>query len=145
MNPRPVDPDVVQAKLRLLHTLLGDLALYRNCGAEDLEGDRTARYVVERILTSLVDVAVGLNVHLVVGSGGAAPTDQRSSFVRLGDLGFIDEELAGRLAPSAGLRNVLVHEYADIDHAKVAAAIAPALDDFAAYVAALAAHVAEDG
>lgn len=145
MNPRPVDPDVVQAKLRLLRTLLDDLAPYRERSAEDLERDRTARYVVERILTSLVDVAVGLNLHLVVGAGEAVPGDQRSSFLRLGDLGLIDAELAARLAPSAGLRNVLVHAYADIDLAKVAAAIAPALDDFASYVAALAARVVEDG
>jgi uncharacterized protein YutE (UPF0331/DUF86 family) len=49
--------------------------------------------------------------------------------------------LAERLAPSAGLRNVLVHRYADIRVDLVAGAIGLVLDDFAAYVRSIAAHL----
>ncbi len=59
----------------------------------------------------------------------------------LGDIGVLEAELAERLAPSAGLRNVLVHRYADIRVDLVAGAIGLVLDDFAAYVRSIAAHL----
>ena len=55
-----------------------------------------------------------------------------------GDLGeragVISESLATALRPSIGLRNVLVHEYLEIDLRQVAAAAAEAARDYAAYV-----------
>lgn len=138
MTPDPPDRALVQGKLRLLRTLLDDLRPYQGFTADDLLSDRTARYVVERILSSLVDVAVGLNSHILVASGRPAPDDQRSSFIEAAALGALDKALAERLAPSAGLRNVLVHEYAEIDLVKVAAAITEALQDFGSYVTAVA-------
>ncbi len=44
------------------------------------------------------------------------------------------QELAQRLAPSAGLRNVLVHEYAQVDLALVARGVELARSDSRAYV-----------
>ena len=41
------------------------------------------------------------------------------------------------LAPSAGLRNVLVHQYAEIDLDQVVAAVGRARTDFRAYVQAI--------
>ena len=47
-------------------------------------------------------------------------------------------DLAARLAPSAGLRNVLVHQYAEIDLDQVVAAVSAARTDFRAYVRTIA-------
>ena len=44
------------------------------------------------------------------------------------------QDLAERLAPSAGLRNVLVHEYAQVDLALVARGVELARTDYRAYV-----------
>jgi uncharacterized protein YutE (UPF0331/DUF86 family) len=48
----------------------------------------------------------------------------------MGDLGILSAELAQRLAPSAGLRNRLVHEYETLDDDRVLAAIDALLEQY---------------
>lgn len=43
------------------------------------------------------------------------PRDSYESVMRLGELGVLPVECARRLAPMAGLRNILAHEYLAID------------------------------
>lgn len=45
--------------------------------------------------------------------------------------------LAGRVAPAAGLRNVLVHQYGNVEDARVHASIPVVLDAFREYVSAV--------
>jgi uncharacterized protein YutE (UPF0331/DUF86 family) len=52
--------------------------------------------------------------------------------------GVLPVELAERLAPSAGLRNILVHEYVEVDLAQVVRAAERARTDYREYVAAIA-------
>lgn len=52
---------------------------------------------------------------------------------------MLSPELAARLMPSVGLRNVLVHEYAVVDLALVAAGVQLARTDYRAYVREIAA------
>ena len=56
-----------------------------------------------------------MNAHLIAETGAPIPDDYYSGFVAMGDLGILSAELAQRLAPSAGLRNRLVHEYETLD------------------------------
>jgi uncharacterized protein YutE (UPF0331/DUF86 family) len=43
------------------------------------------------------------------------PRDAYSTIEMLGKIGVLPRELAERLAPIAGFRNILVHEYLEID------------------------------
>jgi uncharacterized protein YutE (UPF0331/DUF86 family) len=74
---------------------------------------------------------------------GAAPATGRHSLLDAARAEAIDTALAERLAPSAGLRNVLVHQYTTIDLALVVEAVGAALEGFAEYVAQVAAFVAD--
>lgn len=56
---------------------------------------------------------------MIVGLGATVPDSYFESFLELGSLHVMDGHLARSLAPSAGLRNRLVHEYDDIDDAIV--------------------------
>lgn len=49
----------------------------------------------------------------------------------MGEIKAIPMDLAERLAPSAGLRNRLVHEYDRLDHSMVLAAVAMAEEQYA--------------
>ncbi|GAB7389245.1 DUF86 domain-containing protein [Bacillaceae bacterium] len=69
----------------------------------------------ERLLQLLVDVAVDINNHILVDEGYPAGKDYYSSFFDLIKLGVYNETFACQIAPSAGLRNILVHEYEEID------------------------------
>lgn len=134
MTPRRLDPEVVDARLRSMEPLLVRLAELRGVSGSRLADDLDLRLVVERIPTLLVDTAVSVNSHVVTASGRPSPADYRSTFLAAADLGLITGELARRIAPSAGLRNLLTHRYGEVDQQRVADAVPGAVDDYTEYV-----------
>ncbi|MGQ9672239.1 MAG: type VII toxin-antitoxin system HepT family RNase toxin [Candidatus Aminicenantales bacterium] len=73
----------------------------------------------ERLIQLIVDCASDINNHVVVEMGQRPPEDYASSFIRASEAGMLTAELANRLEGSGGMRNILVHEYMDIDDEKV--------------------------
>jgi uncharacterized protein YutE (UPF0331/DUF86 family) len=138
MTPPDVDAGSVHAKLRLMRQLLDDLEGAGPVTRERLEQDRLLRYAVERILTQLVELAVAINGHLAAARLGAGPADYRSSFDLAERAGALDAELAARLAGSVGLRNILVHEYVEVDLDVVVRSVGLALTGYRDYVRSIA-------
>jgi uncharacterized protein YutE (UPF0331/DUF86 family) len=134
VTPPALDTALVHAKLRAMRELLDDLDAAGPVDTARLTGDRMLRHAVERILTQLVELAAAINGHLAVGRLGRGATTYRESFTLAAQAGVVPEDLAARLAPSAGLRNVLVHEYAQVDLALVARGVELARTDYRAYV-----------
>lgn len=136
MSPRDLQPAVLQSRLAQMRLLLDDLERVDTPNAFELTQDRFLRHVVEHVLVQLVQLAVAVNSHVTAAELGRSVPDYRSSFNAAAEAGLIDADLAASLAPSVGLRNVLVHEYLDVDLAVVAGAIPQAQENFAAYVTA---------
>lgn len=137
----PVDREIVERKLE---RIVEDLRLLEPIARMDVAGyeqDVYRRKATERLLQEIVEAAVDINSHVLVRSGRPAPDDLHASFRDMGTLGALDAALAASLAPSAGLRNRLVHHYDRIDNALVLAAVRSALALFPLYVAAVRRHV----
>ena len=96
------------------------------------------RHGLERIMTQLVDLSVSINSHIAAAVSGQAPTTYRDSYGAASSVGAISEKLAADLAPSAGLRNVLTHEYVTIDLSILAGAVPKARRLYAEYVRQIA-------
>ncbi len=143
MSPGEFDPQVVQSRLLLMDGVLDDLASAGTLDGVRLSQERMLRYAVERMLAQLVDLAVSVNSHVSATLLGKSPRDYRTSFGLLAEAGAIDPALAERLKPSVGLRNILAHEYVDVDLGIVAAAAAMALRDFRAYVRSVSAWLSQ--
>lgn len=88
-------------------------------------------------MQELVEAAVDINTHVVVQTGHQSPDDYHQSFIAMGKLGIIAMDLAEQLAPSAGLRNRLVHEYDVIDRLRVFDAVKTAVTVYPLYVRAI--------
>jgi uncharacterized protein YutE (UPF0331/DUF86 family) len=131
----------IQQRLREIREVLGYFSGLGRLGADELTANFERRLAVERGLTHLVDVAVKINSAVVTAACDLPPRDQHDSFIRMGEIGAIPAELATRLAPSAGLRNRLVHEYETIDYAQVAHALQSATRDYGEYVRAVAGYI----
>lgn len=142
MTPPPLDADLVLVKLRHMRALLDDLDGVPAVSATDLQRDRMLRHALERILTSLVELAAGINAHLAAATLGSGAATYRESFQLAVRVGALPVELAERLAPSAGLRNVLVHEYVAVDLEQVVAAVALSRTAYRSYLHAVADWVA---
>ena len=130
-----IDSELVTRKIVLV---MRDLDALRPIAARDravyLESplDEAA---VERYLERMIGRMIDINYHLLTESGQAPPVDYHASFIRLADLGVLDREFAARIAPCAGLRNRIVHEYDDLDPSKVFEALQSAMRDVPLYLA----------
>ena len=143
MTPRRLDPETVEARLRLMRDLLDDLVALGPVPGQRLRDERLLRHAIERILTQLVELAAGINSHIVAVTLGHAPRTHRDSFTDAARAGVIKEELAAMLTPAVGMRNLLVHDYAAVDLDLVGEAVPRAIDDMGAYVRALAEWLAQ--
>src|SRR5262249_29722842 len=99
------------------------------------------RKAAERLLQEMIEAALDISAHVLAESGKELPDDYYGGFIALGTLGVVPERLARELAPSAGLRNRLVHEYDPIDDGKVLDALGLALSLYPEFVAAVEAHL----
>ncbi len=84
---------------------------------------------------------IEVNFHLITENGHPPPADYFGSFRKLAGLGILDRAFAERLAPSAGLRSRLVHEYDEIDPAKVFESLVRAELDIVTYATAIERHI----
>ncbi|MBI4684482.1 MAG: DUF86 domain-containing protein [Nitrospirae bacterium] len=96
--------------------------------------DLYKRKATERLLQELIEAAIDINTHIIVQTGNIAPDDYYESFIRAGELKIIPASLAEKLAPSAGLRNRLVHEYDLLEHSLVHDAVKMAEELYPEYV-----------
>ena len=138
MSPADLDLEVVSRRLRLLDQTLADLRPLGQLDGDVLRDDPVRRAAVERFIQVLVDLAADINAHIVVAHLGKAPATTAESFRLAAQLGAIPVELAERLAPVAGLRNLLVHRYGDIDVDLLSEAVAQVLAGFDDYVGSVA-------
>jgi uncharacterized protein YutE (UPF0331/DUF86 family) len=135
-----VDPERVSDRLARLEHLLRLLEGVREGGEERYLADEGLRLRAERALQLSIQMCLDIAAHLGTELGLAAPGSYREVFAGLADAGAVDRGLATRLQEAAGLRNLLVHGYAELDDRRVFAALGR-LDDLRAF-AAVAARIA---
>jgi len=105
--------------------------------ASALEGDEDLLSLVCMDLQQAVQACIDLAVHACTDDDLGLPTGPADAFVRLARAGYMDEALAVRLAGAAGLRNLIVHRYGDLDCVRLAAVVGNDLGDLEAFVAAM--------
>lgn len=141
----PIDAAIVRSKLGRIMTSLDLLRPVRATPLADYRAQVWQRKGVERVLQESVEAALDINAHLIAERGHDVPDDYFGGFVKLGELGILPEDLARAVAPSAGLRNRLIHEYDTRDDAKVLAAVGTMLDLYPRYVQAIEAELTKLG
>lgn len=132
-----VRPEIVRRKVGHLHRYLDELERHRDVSFASYVAPGGPRREIERLLQLVVEVVVDVNTHVATETEGVPPADYRDSFRAAARCGIIQAELAEELMPAAGLRNALVHQYAEVDDRRVHAAIRPALDGFRSYASAV--------
>ncbi len=58
-------------------------------------------------------------LHILAASGREVPETYAAALTALAKLDVISDELGDRLAAAVRLRNILVHDYLDVDHGRL--------------------------
>ena len=123
--------EVFNRKKELLIKYLDDLKKYENYSYQQFMENH---YSVERLLELIIIVASDILFHLLSKKDEEIPTTYRTAFLRAGELSLISKDLSERLALSAGMRNILVHGYEEIDFDIIYRSIKESIKDFSQFL-----------
>lgn len=124
-----VDADRVRRLLTMLER-------YRGLLAQDDPDPYRRRHLVQTCAQLCIDLAN----HVIAAEGHRVPRDYGDAFRILAEVGVLDDALAERMVALAGVRNLIVHLYAEVDDERLDRAVrASGLDDLDAFAARIAA------
>jgi uncharacterized protein YutE (UPF0331/DUF86 family) len=109
----PVDTHFIRRKIKLIQEDLSELDRLAHYSFDEITKDHIKLLAVERLLEKIIMRAIDINQHMIaeLGRGDERVRGYEDTFFILSELGIYGEEFAKQIAPSAGLRNRLVHEY----------------------------------
>ena len=105
----------IERRLDRLNECLQKLEPLREREPEEFEADAYLRDVVERNLEVAAQCCLDISNRIISLENALKPRDYYESLLRLGEINVMPLEFARRLAPLGGFRNILVHEYLDLD------------------------------
>lgn len=128
---------------RLLARVDADVAAIRaTAQPADLLGDPVRLRAVKYGFVTAIEGCVRAAQHVVASEGLGMPESNAGAVRAVGEHGAVDAPLAERVARAVGFRNVLVHQYAEVDDTRVVANL-DLLADLDRFVAQLARWAAD--
>lgn len=132
-----VDPDLLRRKTAQVLHHCDRLTRRSAIAAADLDANEDLFNTVLMDLQQAIQACIDLAAHACVDDGLGAPSGPAEAFALLARAGRIAPELSSRLAGAAGLRNLIVHRYSEIDSHETLTVLRENLDDLRAFVSAL--------
>ncbi len=130
-----VDQTIFSRRLEALHGYLQKLRAFLETDETEFVREPALHDLAERYLHLAVEACLDLGNHWISDQALPTPDANRDTFTVLEKAGEIPPDLADKLRGWAGFRNVLVHEYLQIDHGLAYRAIQDELEDLEALAA----------
>ncbi len=81
--------------------------------------DEIIQKAIERLLQQAIEAVLDISDHIISDKGLKKGQDYKDSILILGEHRILPQKFADHLAKAAGFRNILVHDYIDLDTEKV--------------------------
>ena len=133
-------PDRLTDRLETLKRYVGYLKGYQKISLQQLHEDHTLQGAICHYFQLAIECMLDTGELLVIQKGLPRPKDGRDVFEILGDAGVLPKKFAFKIAPIAGFRNIIVHEYLKVDMGIVHERLQKDLKDFDTF----ARHIAKN-
>ncbi len=110
-----VDKEVIVRRLMKLEQAMRKLKEISRHSLAEYSGSEALKDRAERNFQVAAQACIDIANHLVVARGLRTPEGYSDSFIVLSEAGIISAELAFKMKAVAGFRNVLVHDYLEIN------------------------------
>lgn len=130
-----LDTNFIQRKIKLIHEDISKLEPLGNYTFDEVAQDYVKFSALERLLEKIIIRAVDINQHIIaeIGKGDERIRSYEDTFNILANFNIYSSEFAKQIAPSAGLRNRLVHEYNDTDDKIIYQSVGEAIKQYTQY------------
>jgi uncharacterized protein YutE (UPF0331/DUF86 family) len=109
----------IERRLNELSERLNRLKALSTKSRNDFDEDNLLRDIVERNFEIAVQCCIDISHRIIVLEKARKPVDYYETISLMGELGVLPVDFARRLAPIAGFRNILAHEYLSVDWDRV--------------------------
>lgn len=127
-----VDKEVVTLKLQELERYLDNLKKHQDITIDSLTSDLDQAWIVQHGLQLCIQLILDIGNH-ILAEEKVPVTDYAQIFHELSRLKIIPEDFAQKIKGMAGLRNILVHEYSDLNLDNIVDLLNNRLDDFTTF------------
>lgn len=110
---------VIENKISSVKKYLKILDRYKKYSKKEIEGSIDIRGAVERYLYLANQAAIDLAEAVIAYKNFRKPTTMSEAFFILNEEKIISDELTEKLTKMVGFRNIIVHDYEEIDYAVV--------------------------
>lgn len=109
----------IERRLDELSERLARLTPLKDKKRNEFDTDSYLRDIVERNLEVAAQCCIDISHRIIALESASKPKDYYEAILKMGELGVLTPEFARSLAPLAGFRNILVHEYLILDWDRV--------------------------
>jgi uncharacterized protein YutE (UPF0331/DUF86 family) len=133
-----VDSNVVLKRIGRIRKCVAALeTIRRTRSKEQFLNDEIVRAAAERNMQVAIQSVLDICNHAVADMKLEIPDEEKQAIQVLASHKLIPQRLAKTLTSMAGMRNVLVHEYLEVDHNVLYSAMTRQLDDFEKFIKAI--------
>lgn len=136
-----MDPKVIEARLKKLDGYCSSLLRFESLPLAEYSQSDDIQTIVERKLQLCIQACIDIANYLISRERLQIPDEEGNIFVVLEGEGIIGKELAQRMKGIVNFRNILVHEYLEIDNELVHRNLTQNLQDFNEFAQAIIRHL----
>jgi len=125
-----IDQEVIQKKLQELKRYVKELENLKNIPFDEFSSSLNKQWMFHHGLQLSIQILLDIGNHILAAIGENQIEEYVDVIDKLGENGIIPIDFSKRIRGMVGLRNILVHEYADIDLHKVYDIVQNKLQDF---------------
>jgi uncharacterized protein YutE (UPF0331/DUF86 family) len=124
----------IENKISLIQKYLKILDKYKGLELKIIEKDDEKRGAIERYLYLVSQAAIDLAEAFIAFKTFRKPTSMSESFYVLNEEKILDLDLMEKMIKMTGFRNVIAHDYEEVDYGIVKEVLDNGLDDIVAFV-----------
>jgi uncharacterized protein YutE (UPF0331/DUF86 family) len=111
--------DKLYSKFRDIRESIDRLTAFKDIPLEEFLNDQDKQDIASFRLIVATEAAIDMCMHISAKVFKKVPEDYAGCFKFLFDHGLIDQDLSNRLGRMARFRNLLVHQYWEIDYSRM--------------------------
>jgi uncharacterized protein YutE (UPF0331/DUF86 family) len=108
--------NVIENKISSVQKYLKILERYKKYSREEIEKNVDIRGAVERYLYLAIQSTINIAEAVISFKNFRKPTTMAESFIILSEEGIIDREFAEKLIKMVGFRNIIAHDYEELNY-----------------------------
>jgi len=126
----PIDERTIRKKLQDLLRYTAKLKKLKRYSLKEISEDLEKTWAIEHGLQLAIQVIMDIGNHILAAIGEYEIEDYTDIIDKLGEREVISPEFAEKIRGMAGFRNILIHEYTDVDISEVHEIVQNRLEDF---------------